>query len=468
MNNAREIAYRLDPVLWMREVLGITPHAWQETFLRAERGASIVVLTARQVGKTTAAACGMAHSALFMPGSLSVVACPTQNQSAEALRKVREMVRMAGAELTTENIFKLELANGSRVLALPGTEESIRGLTVDAWIVADEAARLDPAIMAALHPMRTQRPNAHFAMLSTAWSRTDPFWSVWASDDPSWTRIRATVDVAPTLIAPDVLERARRQLSEDDFKREYLGVPAGTQVSPFTFDLYERATQIPVHRSTWEFFRPHIIAHDVGHTKDRSTAVIGGRSPFAPNLIGMKEFEELPQGLYGSARADALAMVDRRYDGKTLIVADLSNDATYAEPLFERVGNRLIGLRITNHGDGMTYDWRQVKNGAILFYTIGRTYLLDLLHREMRDDKVRILHGPESLRAYEQLMALEIEFRQSGMIYGCPSGRHDDLAISCAMLAWAAQHPHLERWTRALEGPRPTREREAPSAAGWT
>src|ERR1700690_4271486 len=128
MNPVREIAYQVDPALWMREVLGITPHAWQEAFLRTERGASIAVLTARQVGKTTAAACGMAHSALFMPGSLSVVACPTQNQSAEALRKVRDMVLKAGAELTPENIYKLELANGSRVLALPGTEESIRGL----------------------------------------------------------------------------------------------------------------------------------------------------------------------------------------------------------------------------------------------------------------------------------------------------------------------------------------------------
>ena len=165
----------------------------------------------------------------------------------------------------------------------------------------------------------------------------------------------------------------------------------------------------------------------------------------------MKEFEELPQGLYGSARADALAMIDRRYDYKTIIVADLSNDATYAEPLFERFGPRLIGLQITRDGDGMNSEWRQVKNGAILFYTIGRTYLLDLLLREMQDDKVRILPGPESMRAYEQLMALEIEFRQSGMIYGCPSGRHDDLAISCAMLVWAAQHPHLPKWTRVLE-----------------
>jgi hypothetical protein len=146
----------------------------------------------------------------------------------------------------------------------------------------------------------------------------------------------------------------------------------------------------------------------------------------------------------------------------------MSNDATYAEPLFERFRNRLIGLRITNHGDGMTAEWRQVNNGAILFYTISRTHLLDILLREMQNQTVRILHGPESMRAYEQLMALEIEFRQSGMIYGCSSGRHDDLAISCAMLAWAAQHPHLERWTRALEPPRSPRNRTTPSAAGWT
>jgi hypothetical protein len=467
MNPVREIAYRLDPVLWMREVLGITPHEWQETFLRAERGASIVVLTARQVGKTTAAACGMAHSAIFMPGSLSVVACPTQNQSAEALRKVRDMVLKAGAELTTDNVYKLELANGSRVLALPGTEETIRGLTVDAWIVADEAARLNQPIMAALHPMRTQCPNARFAILSTAWTRTDPFWTAW--DDPSWTHIRATVDVEPNLIAPDALERAKRQLSEADFKREFLGIPEGTQVSPFTFPLYERATQLPVHPNTWEFLRPHIIAHDVGRMKDRSTAVVGGKSPFAPDLIGIKEFEELPLGLYGSARADTLAMVDSRYDNKTLVVADLSNDATYAETLFERLGPRLFGIQITRGGEDMKPERRQVKNGQIWVYKVGRTYLFDLLLREMQNETVRILPGAASLRAYEQLMALEIEYGQSGMIYGSSSGRHDDLAISCAMLAWAAQHPHLECWTRALEGPRsPRTRRPAPSAAGWT
>jgi hypothetical protein len=466
MKTVREAAYRVNPALWMHDVLGIPPHEWQKTFLLAPRGASIAVLTARQVGKTTAAAVGMAHSAVFMPGSLSVVACPTQNQSAEALRKVRDMVLMAGAELTTENKYSIELANRSRVLALPGTEESIRGLTVDAWIVADEAARLDPAIMAALHPMRTQRPDARFAMLSTAWSRTDPFWSAWENED--WVRIPATTDVEPNLIAPEVLERARRQLSADDFKREYLGVPAGSQVSPFTYDLYERATQAPVARNMYDFFRPHIIAHDVGHKKDRSTAVVGGPSSLAPGVIGLRDFGELPQGLSGNARADALALVDGPHH-KALIIADLSYDPSYADILVERFGERVIGLQITSTGDTLdNWEVRQLKRERILVYKVSRTYLLDLLLREMQNETIRILAGANSLRAYEQLMRLEIEFKQNRRVYKCPVGHHDDLAMSCAMLVWAAHHPHLQRWCWPLEQrARPTK-RPAPSALGWT
>ena len=87
--------------------------------------------------------------------------------------------------------------------------------------------------------------------------------------------------------------------------------------------------------NTWPCFRPLIIAHDVGHRRDRSTAVVGGLGPFEPRLTGIKEAEELPQGLYGSARASALAIVDRRYHSDAIIVADLSNDATYAEVLFD-------------------------------------------------------------------------------------------------------------------------------------
>src|ERR1700728_4186097 len=112
MSNLREMAYRLDPALWVREVLGVSPSPWQEIFLRAPRGASILALTARQVGKTTTAAWGIAHSMVFTPGSLSVIACPAQRQSAEAVRRVRDSVIKAGAKLDSDNVYGLELENG--------------------------------------------------------------------------------------------------------------------------------------------------------------------------------------------------------------------------------------------------------------------------------------------------------------------------------------------------------------------
>jgi len=244
MSNLRELAYRIDPALWVHQILGIQPAEWQESFLRAPRGASILALTARQCGKTTTAAWAMAHAALFLPRSLSVVACPAQRQSAEAVRRVREAVIRAGGKLEADNVYGLELTNGSRVLALPGSDDSIRGLTVDAWIVADEAARLPNDLIAALRPMRARRPEARFAMLSTAWSRTDPFWMAWDNDDPSWMRLKATADTVH--YDPDFLEKERRALGEDGFKREYLGIPLGGQASPFTWELYERATQVHV------------------------------------------------------------------------------------------------------------------------------------------------------------------------------------------------------------------------------
>ena len=128
---------------------------------------------------------------------------------------------------------------------LPGSDDSIRGLTVDGWIIADEAARLSPDLIAAVRPMRARKPQARFAMLSTAWSRTDPFWTAWANDDPSWLRLKATADVCG-FYSQAYLDLERRALGETAFNREYLGIPGGSNVSPFTWEMYDRATRVDV------------------------------------------------------------------------------------------------------------------------------------------------------------------------------------------------------------------------------
>lgn len=221
--------------------------------------------------------------------------------------------------------------------------------------------------------------------------------------------------------------------------------------------------------TTWGGFKPTIIAHDVGRSRDRSTAVVGGNCPYGRRLLGIAEAEELPQGLFGSARASALAAVDRRYHNNALIVADLTYDPTYGEVLLENFRARVIGLQISRYGDGMDLDRRPTKHGYIPVYTIGRSYLIELFHSELQSDLVRVAEHPLIRRAYEQLSNLETEFREGGVIYTCPPGRHDDLGMSCAMLAWAARHPHLEAWCRNLQvALRPRIKRTKDNWAAWT
>jgi hypothetical protein len=221
--------------------------------------------------------------------------------------------------------------------------------------------------------------------------------------------------------------------------------------------------------TSWPIFTPLIIAHDVGRTRDRSTAVVGGNSPCGRRLLGISEAEELPQGLFGSARASALAMVDRRHHNNGLIVADLSNDATYAETLLETFGPRVIGLQISRHGDGMHPEWRQVRHGHLPVYTIGRTFLIELFHAELQSGLVRLPPDPMVRQAYEQLANLELELREGGAVYTCPPGKHDDLGISMAMLTWAARHPHVPTWYRNLQTrPRKLKRDTSNWGAGWT
>ncbi len=203
--------------------------------------------------------------------------------------------------------------------------------------------------------------------------------------------------------------------------------------------------------TTWPL-KVHIVAHDVGRSHDRSTAVIGGNCPFTvgSRLLAVKEFVELPVGMYGSKLANALVQIDQNYNRDCLYVVDLSNDATYGETMFDTFGRRVIGVQIGRSGDGTTGVPRQVRNGFIPVYNVGRTFLLELLLAEMRDHRVLFASGEEGRRTFEQLAALEPEQRESGTVYKCPSGQHDDLAMSLAMLAWAAQHLHLDSWIRPI------------------
>lgn len=150
---SRDLAMRLDPVQFSRAA-GIVPDSWQAKVLRSN-AARLLLLCARQVGKTSTVATLAAWTATYEPGSLILAVCPTERQSAELLLKVRKVLSAVGwpEPAVAEGVTHLELFNGSRILALPGSESGIRGLSAVRLLLVDEAARVSRDLLAATRPM---------------------------------------------------------------------------------------------------------------------------------------------------------------------------------------------------------------------------------------------------------------------------------------------------------------------------
>lgn len=221
------VLYSNEPEIWSRRVLGLTLDPWQRHLVETPPGKRAIALVHRQAGKTTAAAVATAHAMIFGPaGGTSLVLAPTQRQSGEAIRRIRGLLMKAGAKLSIDNAFSLELENGSRCLALPGQDDAaIRGLTVDGLMVIDEAARVADGLFQAAMPMTIRHvKRARVMLLSTAWAREGFFYRLWTEGDPrDWSKIEAKVDQCAHLTAEDI-ERERRSMPASVFAREYENV----------------------------------------------------------------------------------------------------------------------------------------------------------------------------------------------------------------------------------------------------
>jgi hypothetical protein len=140
----------------LAEACGITADPWQAELLR-ERPRRCLMLCARHTGKTEVAVNLGHHTALYDPGSLVLIVSPSQRQSGEVFRRLmlnhQTLVMKEGlAPLVAESALRAEFANGSRVIALPGSEKTTRGYAGARLIVLDEASRVDDDLLAALRP----------------------------------------------------------------------------------------------------------------------------------------------------------------------------------------------------------------------------------------------------------------------------------------------------------------------------
>jgi hypothetical protein len=175
---------------------------------------------ARQTGKSTAAGVLALHKALIAPGSLVLILAPAERQAKELFSKVAGFYYTLGHPIPADSYRKLgvELANGSRIEALPGTEKTIRGFSGAALLIVDEAARVDDGLYYAIRPMLAVS-GGRLMMLSTPAGKRGIFHEEWSSGE-GWERYEVRAEDCERIPA-SFLEEERRDLPARIYRQEY-------------------------------------------------------------------------------------------------------------------------------------------------------------------------------------------------------------------------------------------------------
>src|SRR5258708_11839225 len=218
MNVRRMLSLALDPaqILLAR---GFQPDPWQrDLLLSPER--HILLNCSRQSGKSTVVSALALHTALFQPGALVLLLSPSQRQSCEIFRKVLDAYRVLGRPLRAsyETQLRLELVNGSRIVCLPGREETIRSFGGVQLLVLDEAARIRDDLYRSVRPMLAVSRGRLIA-LSTPFGQRGWFYHEWVGNGP-WQRVQLTWRDCPRITA-EFIEEERRALGPAWVAQEY-------------------------------------------------------------------------------------------------------------------------------------------------------------------------------------------------------------------------------------------------------
>jgi hypothetical protein len=215
MSLAADLRLALDPAALFEAAFGLPALSWQRDYLRETRAACLV--KGRQTGASLAAAALTIHVARSGPLLDAVVVSPSLRQSGEILGRARAGLRRLGVALEQDSSSMLRLANGSRIVSLPGTAKSVRGWTAK-LLVLDEAAYIERDTWTAARALVAV--GGRLIVQSTPADESGDFWELVEAADPTMAHFRIRSDEVPT-IAPEFLEAERRAMSPDAFAAEY-------------------------------------------------------------------------------------------------------------------------------------------------------------------------------------------------------------------------------------------------------
>jgi hypothetical protein len=204
----------------LASAVGIAFDPYQHDVFTTDRH-DVLMLVTRQGGKGEVATFLALDQLLNVPGSTTVVVSRADRQARRLLRRIKRRSRQLDGvpPAITDSAFALELRNGSEILALPGSEETIRGVEAVDLLIVDEAALVSDELFAAVYPMLATT-NGRCVAMSTPRGKRGWFWHEYEHGGPEWHRAKVTCWEIPR-INREWLERTRNRIGDWMFRQEF-------------------------------------------------------------------------------------------------------------------------------------------------------------------------------------------------------------------------------------------------------
>ena len=227
-------------------LVGLDLDPWQREVLETE-ASQLVLCCARQSGKSTVTALAAVDTTIHGRGSLVLMLAPSQRQAGELFRKSKAVLGALGDRalaLVQESALSLELANGSRIVSLPGKEQSIRGYSAVSLLIVDEAARVSDDLYMSIRPMLAVS-GGRVNLLSTPRGARGFFHAEVTSTDPGWFRMTVAASECPR-ISPAWLAVEREKIGEYWYRQEYNCEFVDTEMQVFASDWIDAAVDATI------------------------------------------------------------------------------------------------------------------------------------------------------------------------------------------------------------------------------
>lgn len=200
----------------------MTPDPWQRAYIESPSRRTILRCP-RQSGKSESTAARQVGKLLFEPPWFALFFGPTQRQSKELFDSIKRLIRPFGElfPFAEETQTSFRLANGSRAIALPATEHTVRGFSSVSAFILDEAAMIPRKLYRAVRPMLAMS-RGEISLLSTPKGKTGFFWEAWekAQVGHIWSPFSVTWrDV--TRYDPEFIAEEQEEHGDAWFRQEY-------------------------------------------------------------------------------------------------------------------------------------------------------------------------------------------------------------------------------------------------------